>query len=430
MSFLTTNDTPGEHAPSWYAETAGEIPERPALRGETRADVCVVGGGYAGLSAALHLAEAGLHVVLVEANRVGWGASGRNGGQLGIGPRADIQSYEQAIGKDDAAKVWQLAIGANRLVRDLIAKHEIACDLCDGYLEPAAKRTHEAEVMAYPAHLTERYGHATCRAVPREEMAEMLGTTAYYGGLFDAMGGHLHPLRLALGLAAAAERAGAEIYERTAAAAVAPGRVITARGAVDADHILLAMNGYIDGLVPGAARRVIPINNFVAATEPLGAERARSIIRDNACVADTFFVLNYFRLTPDHRLLWGGGEGYGTRFPRDIAGMVRRQMLRIFPQLSDLAFTHAWGGTLAITPPRFPVFQSFDNGIWSIAGWSGSGIHMATMGGKIAASALQGERTDWNIMSALPVPAFPGGNWMRAPLVAAALTWYALRDRL
>lgn len=429
MGFLTANDSPGIHARSWYAETAGEIPDRPTLTNDIRADVCVIGGGYAGLSAALHLAEQGADVVLVEANRVGWGASGRNGGQLGSGPRADIQDYERAVGHDDARKVWETSIAANRLVRDLIARHRIDCDLTDGGLYPAAKRAHEADFLADPAYLAQHYDYPHARAVTREEMAERLGTSAYFGGIEDRLVAHLHPLRLALGLARAAEAAGARIFERNRVLSVAPGRVTVANGTIRSDHVLMAMNGYIDGLEPRVARRTLPINNFIAATEPLGEARARQIIRGNECVADSLFVLNYYRFAPDHRLLWGGGEGYGKRFPRDIKSAVRRAMLRIFPQLSDVAFTHAWGGTLAISAPRFPVFQGFDNGLWAISGWSGSGIHMATMGGKIAAAAITGERADWNLMSRLPVPAFPGGDWFRAPLTTAALTWYSLRDR-
>ena len=428
MGFLTANDVAGQHANSWYAETAGPLPGLPRLSGDIRADVCVIGAGFAGLSAALHLAEVGLDVVVLEANRVGWGASGRNGGQLGVGTRADIDAYERAVGYDDARKAWEIGVAANQLVRDLIARHAIDCDLVDGAIYPAAKARHEAEFMAYPTLLAERYGHETARAVTREELREKLGTTAYWGGIEERMGGHLHPLRLALGLARAAEAAGARIFEQSLVRSVAPGQVQAETGRVAADHVILATNGYLDGLEPRLARRAIPINNFIAATEPLGEDRARSIIKGNECVADSLFVLNYYRFTPDHRLLWGGGENYATRFPRDIAGMVRKTMLRIFPQLSDVTFTHAWGGTLAITAPRFPVFRQFDKGVWCIAGWSGSGIHMATMGGKIAADAIRGEGRAWEVLSRLPVPAFPGGDILRAPLVAAALKWYALRD--
>lgn len=428
--YLDTNDRPGEHPRSWYVETAGPLPDHPRLEGEVRADVCVIGGGYAGLSAALHLAERGLDVVLLEANRIGWGASGRNGGQLGSGPRAPMHKYERLVGADDARKVWDIAIEANRLIKELIARHGISCDLSPGHLDACWKRRHAADLPAYVEHLRRVYGHTAIRAVSREEMSGMLGTTRYWGGYLDEWAGHLHPLRLALSLGRAASAAGARLFERSRVSGLAPGRVTTGQGSVASEHVILACNGYLDGLAPAIACLSMPLNNFMIATEPLGEARARAIIRDNVSVADTRFVLNYFRRTPDHRLLWGGGESYGRRFPRDIAALVRSKMLEIFPQLSDVRITHAWGGTLAITATRFPAFRRLDARTLAISGWSGSGIHMATMGGLIAAEAVTGQLSRWDVMARLPTPAFPGGDWLRAPLLALAMTWYSLRDRL
>jgi gamma-glutamylputrescine oxidase len=429
MNYLTANDTPGKHAESWYAATAGTVPDHPRLEGDIRADVCVVGAGYGGLSAALHLAGRGYDVALVEANRVGWGASGRNGGQLGIGPRVEMEKYEAAVGRDDARKAWDISLAANRLVKEMITRHSIDCDLTPGYLEACWKLGHTAELMGYPEYLARNYDHHEARPVSSTEMTQMLGTERYHGGYLDMAGAHLHPLRFALGMGRAATEAGVRIFERSPVTRVGAGQVTTAHGKVTADHVIVACNGYLDGLVPQIARRTIPINNFIGATEPLGEDRARTIIRDNVCVCDTKFVLNYFRFTPDHRLLWGGGESYGKRFPRDIAGLVRSKMVEIYPQLSDVAFTHVWGGTLAITGTRFPDFQKLDAQTLAISGWSGSGIHMATMGGKIAAEAVAGQMENWDLMASLPTPGFPGGDWFRLPLLAAAMTWYSLCDR-
>ncbi|MEO1776161.1 MAG: FAD-binding oxidoreductase [Pseudomonadota bacterium] len=430
MGYLTANDTPGRHAPSWYAATAHAAPDHPALAGAVAADVCVVGGGFAGLSAALHLAERGYRVVLLEANRIGWGASGRNGGQLGVGPRADIHDYERLVGKDDARKVWNLSVEATALVRSLIARHDIDCALAPGVLEVAWKRSHGADLAAYAEYLAARYDYTATEVLDRAAVRDRLPTDRYHGGLLLREAGHLHPLNYALGLARAASRAGALLHERTRVTAVQPGRVETTDGTVTAPQVVLAMNGYLDGLVPAVARRSMPINNYVIATEPLAPERAAALIKGGMAVADTKFVLDYYRLTPDHRLLWGGGESYGTRFPRDIAGLVRRKMLRIFPQLADLAVTHAWGGTLAITITRFPAFQRLEGGIFSVSGWSGSGVHMASFGGFLAAEAVAGTAERFDVMARVPVPAFPGGRWFRAPLLAAAMTWYGLRDQL
>ena len=217
MGYLTANDRPGQHANSWYAETAGPLPVFPILTGTAKADLCVIGGGYAGLSAALHAAERGLSVVLIEANRVGWGASGRNGGQVGIGPRAEMEAYEKAVGRDDARKVWNIATAANRLVRDLVSAHDIDCDLSNGYVEAAWRAREVRELHAYVEHLARHYDHTTARAVNFDEMAAMLGTDRYFGGYADSMGGHLHPLKFALGLAHAASDAGVQIFERSKA---------------------------------------------------------------------------------------------------------------------------------------------------------------------------------------------------------------------
>lgn len=430
MNFLTANDAPGQHANSWYAETAGALPDHPVLKGEVQADICIVGGGYGGLSAALHLAERGYKVVLVEAHRVGWGASGRNGGQLGVGPRAAMDKYVAAVGRDDARKVWDIAFAANRLVKDLIARHSIDCDLTPGYLEASWKSSHEREIMAWPEEAARDWGHTDIRPVPRAEIADLIGTTRYHGGFLDMQGAHLHPLRYALGLAKAAAEAGATIYERSPATSIASGEVRTAQGTARAPHILVACNGYLDGLVPKVARRSMPINNFVIATEPMDPDRARQVNRERYCVCDSKFVLNYFRLSPDNRMLWGGGESYRERFPSAIPAMVRRTMLEVYPDLADLKITHAWGGTLAITVTRMPSFLRPEPGVYAISGWSGSGIHMATMGGKIAAEAIAGTTERWDLLAKLPTPAFRGGDWLRAPLLFAALTWYGLRDKL
>lgn len=428
MRFLHANDRPGVHAPSWYAETARPAPERPALRGEVRAEVCVVGGGYAGLSAALRLVRAGVSVALLEAHRLGWGASGRNGGQLSFGPRADIRLYERWVGREDAARIWEIGAEANRLVKRLIAEHGIPCDLRPGHLEAAWRRRDAEDFEAYAEHVAARYGHPSIRAVPRDEFRARVASPRYEGGLEDGEGGHLHPLNLALGLAGAAAAAGARLHERSEVVALESGRVRTAEGAVRAERVLLACNGYLDGLDRRVAARVMPLNNFIVATEPLGGRRAAPI-PGGECVADSKFVLNYFRPTPDGRLLFGGGETYSERFPADIRAFVRGPLAAVFPQLRDVRLTHGWGGTLAITRSRAPLFLRLDARTLSIGGWSGAGVHMATMGGRIAAEALLGRSDAWDVLARAAAPPFPGGDRLRPLLLRAAMAWYALRDR-
>lgn len=432
MNLLHSNDRRGEYPDSWYAATARPLAPFAPLRGETRADVCVVGGGYTGLSAALHLAEAGFDVVLVEAHRVGFGASGRNGGQLGSGQRMDQKDLERLVGPEDAAKLWELAEDAKALVRDLIARHRIECDLKPGIATLGLGAGDRRGLHAHAEHLRTRYGYDRIELLDAEAGRALCPSPAYAGGYLDMGAAHLHPLDFALGLARAAAAAGVRIFERTEAHHLErrdPAVLRTDRGRVVADHVILAGNGYLGGLDRKVAARVMPINNFIAATEPLGAETARVLTRDVA-VADTKFVVNYFRLSADGRLLFGGGESYGYRFPADIAATVRRPMAQIFPHLRDIRIDHAWGGTLAITMRRMPYLARPAPNVLSASGYSGHGVGTATHAGRLMARAVQGQAEGFDTLARVPALPFPGGPALRPPLLALAMSWYALRDRL
>jgi gamma-glutamylputrescine oxidase len=430
LDLLTANDRDGAYPASWYAATAAELPPFPALAGEEAADVCVVGGGYTGLSAALHLAEAGMRVVLLEAQRVGWGASGRNGGQVGSGQRRDQEWIEARFGRERARALWEMAEEAKALLRDLVARHGIGCDLRPGVVSAASRAGEVGELHAGVERLARDYGYGPLEALDRAGIEAMVGTRAYHGGVLDRGAAHLHPLNYALGLARAAAAAGVRIFERSRATSVAPGEVQTGAGRVRAPFVVVAGNGYLGDLVPQVAARVMPINNFIVATAPLGEARARRVIRDDVAVADTRFVVNYFRLSADGRLLFGGGESYGYRFPRDIAGVVRPRMLAVFPDLADVAIEHAWGGTLAITANRMPAFQRLGPGVFSAAGYSGHGVALATLAGKLIAEAAAGTAGRFDLLASLPQPRFPGGAALRWPLLVLAMSWYAMRDRL
>ncbi|MBA3323855.1 MAG: FAD-binding oxidoreductase [Rhodobacteraceae bacterium] len=430
MDLLTANDRPGQYPPSWYAATTRALPAFPPLEGETAADVAVVGGGYTGLSAALHLAEAGFDVALVEANRVGWGASGRNGGQVGPGQRQDQVWLEKAAGKGRAHALWDLAEAARGLVTALVARHGIVCDLRPGIVYAAHKPGYVAAYHRYAAKLAHDYGYESIVPLDRAETAAMLGTAAYCGGIFYPDATHLHPLGYALGLARAAASVGVRIFERSRVLRRMGARVETAGGAVAARHAILATNGYHGDLESALTTRVMPINNFMVASEPLGADRAGELIPENVAAADSRFVVNYWRLSGDRRMLFGGGESYGYRFPADIAGLVRPRLLSIYPQLRDVAITHAWGGTLAITTNRMPAFQRLGSTVYSAAGYSGHGVAIATLAGKLMAEAVAGDASRFDVFAGLPQPRFPGGAGLRWPLLALAMSWYALRDRL
>ena len=426
MNLLYANDRAGEYPRSWYAATTDLPPQRAALSGDVRADVCVVGAGYTGLSAALHLAQAGRSVVVVEAQRVGFGASGRNGGQLGAGQRIEQPALEDMVGRDDARRLWDMGRAAVALVKDLVATHDIDCFLKPGLAWTAESAGDVDDLHRYADHMARHYDYPL-DVLDGPGVAALCPSPAYKGGILDHEPGHLHPLRYALGLARAAEAAGARIFEGSPVTSI-EGGVHTASGRVRADHIVLACNGYLGDLAPQVAARVMPINNFIAATAPLD-DPDRVLTRDIA-VADGRYVINYFRLSHDGRLLFGGGESYGYRFPRDIAATVRKPMSQIFPHLADLPIDYAWGGTLAITMKRLPYLKRIAPNMLSASGYSGHGVGNATHAGKLMADAICGDTDGFDTMSRIPTQPFPGGTALRHPILVLAMTWIAMRDRL
>jgi len=431
MNLLYANDRAGEYPASYYASTAAPLARFAPLSGETRADVCVVGGGYTGLSAALHLAQAGFSVVLLEAHRVGFGASGRNGGQVGSGQRLDQDVLETMVGAAAARRLWDLAEDAKTLVCRLILDHTMPCTLHPGVAHACRSDAEVRAAHAYAEKLRRDYDYQQIEPLDRTALRALVGSTAYQGGGIDWGASHVHPLNFAIGLAQAAARAGVRIFETTPVQRIeheARPVVHSDHGRVRADHVILACNGYLGGLEPKVAAKVMPINNFIIATEPLGA-RARDILAKPVAVADSRFVVNYWRLSDDNRLLFGGGESYGYRFP-DIIRTVRKPMLKVYPQLADTRIDFAWGGTLAITMNRLPCFARPHPSVWSASGYSGHGVALATMAGKVVAEAVAGQATRFDLMANLPQPRFPGGPRLRAPLLVLAMTWYALRDRL
>lgn len=435
LDLLTANDTPGQHAPSYYAATANRATAHPPLEGARSCSVCIVGGGYTGLSAALHLAERGIDVMLLEANRIGWGASGRNGGQVGTGQRVEQTVLEERHGKSHARLLWDLAEESKSLVKSLIAKHQIACDYTPGILHADHRKSFVPESRDYVEHLRLVYGYEDIRFIDGDEIGNQVGSPRYYGGSLDTGAGHLHPLNFALGIGAAAEAAGAKLFEETRVTGIdgkGTGRVTvkTERGEVQADHLILACNGYLGRLDRETAAHVMPINNFIVATEPFSEDEAKKLIPNNAAVADSKFVINYFRLSADRRLLFGGGENYGYRFPEDIKSFVRGPMLEIFPQLGDAAIDYGWGGTLAITPKRMPFFSRLAPNTLTATGYSGHGVAMATLGGQLLAEAVAGTAGRFDVFEKLDIPAFPGGDRLRFPLLVLAMTWFSLRDKL
>ena len=432
MNLLHVNDQKGQYPASYYAATATPLARFDTLHGAQTADVCIVGGGYTGLSAALHLAQRGYSVVLLEAHRIGFGASGRNGGQVGSGHRQDQVWIESAVGREQAHRFWDLAQDAKALVKSLIRDHAIPAPFHPGLAHACHTQAQVRDTHTYAAKLHRDYGYTHLEPLDQTAIRRLIGSTAFAGGEVDRDAGHVHPLNYALGLAAAAASAGAHLHEGSEVTRIDKGArpvVHTATGSVTCGQVILAANGYLGGLEPTVAARVMPINNFILATEPL-SDRAAAILSEPIAVADSKFVVNYWRLSQDNRLLFGGGETYGYRFPRDIVKTVMKPMLAIYPQLAGTKIDYAWGGTLAITTNRMPCFTRPAPNILSASGYSGHGVAMATMAGKILAEATATQTERFDLMANLPQMPFPGGATLRWPLLVLAMTWYGMRDRL
>jgi gamma-glutamylputrescine oxidase len=436
MAFKLAQDRSdgGDYPNSYYLASRNTDPDLEPLDGSCRADVCIIGGGYTGLSSALHLAKRGYRVVLLEARKVGWGASGRNGGQLGSGQRKGQIELEKLFGNDGAHRLWDLAQDAKATARNLIAEYAIQCDLKSGIAHPDHKPSYASETRASVNHLREHYQYDSIEYLERDEMAALVGSDSYYGGNIDHGAGHLHPLNYALGLAEAAIQNGAILYENTVVEKYQEGkttRVFTNRGTVEADSIVLACNGYLGKLDKRLSGKIMPINNFIIATEPLSEEQVNEINPKDVAIADSRFVVNYYRLSADKRLLFGGGENYSTSFPKDIESFVRKPMLEIYPQLADTPIEYAWGGTLAVTLNRMPHFGRLGkHNTYFAQGYSGHGVAIATLAGKLIAEAIAGETEKFDLFGKLPTRPFPGGDWLRWPGLVLGMSYYALRDRL
>ncbi|RLA58561.1 MAG: FAD-dependent oxidoreductase [Gammaproteobacteria bacterium] len=424
---------PQAHIDSWYAATANLKLNFLPLRGDSTADVCIIGGGYTGLSAAIHLREQGYSVVLLEANAVGWGASGRNGGHVGVGQRADQGELETMVGPKHARALWDIGLEAVDTVTGLIDRFNIDCELKQGNLHVAAKARESGELQAHAEHLQKVYNYRQIRYVEPAEVAELTSGQGFHGGTVDRGCKHLHPLNYALGLARAADALGATIHEHSRVLSYREGEKVhakTAGGSVTARFLILACNGYLEKLEPRTAGQIMPINNYMLATEPLPEELARQLISDDTSMSDSRFVINYWKLSADNRLLFGGGESYSRRFPRDIGRFVRKYMLRIYPELADTRIDYGWGGTLAVTMNRMPDFGRLSPQVFYAHGYSGHGVPIATMAGKLLSEVISGTAERFDVMAGVPTPQFPGGTLLRWPGLVAGMLFYSLRDRL
>ena len=428
------NPRPPPYVETYYTASTQLLPAAPPLQGSVRTDICVVGGGIAGCSAALALAERGYRVVLLEAARLGWGASGRSGGQVLYGTALDQADLVQLIGADEARKIWDISLAGVALLKQRLQRHHIACDWVDGQMLTAIKPRQWQQLQRWHDELAQRYGYGSTRLIHRAQLGSLLATERYVGALYDANSGHLHPLRYTLGLARAAAEAGVSIHETSRALRFSNSagklQVHTDEGTVQCAQLVLAGNAWLGRTAPPLQRKLMSVASYVIATEPLGAQRAQQLIANNAAVCDTNWILDYFRRSADHRLLFGGRVSYSGLDVRAVAPATRRRLLRVFPQLSDTRVDYAWGCLLDITLNRAPHFGLLAPNVYFLQGFSGHGIALAGIAGELVAEAIAGTAERFDVFARIPHRAFPGGMWLRRPALALAMLWYRLRDVL
>jgi gamma-glutamylputrescine oxidase len=421
-----------EHAPSYYAATANRKDARPPLAGTQTADVCIVGAGFTGISAALDLLERGFSVVVLEAARVGWGASGRNGGQIVNGYSRDLDVISNRYGAAAGRAIGAMAMEGGDIIRQRVKKYDIACDLVEGGLFVAltAKQMRELE---HHKKIWAEHGYAAFDLLDKQGLTPHVTTSRYVGGLLDHKGGHLHPLNLVQGEAAAAEALGGRIFEDSRVIAVEPGDtpvVRTATGEVRAKHVLVCCNAYIGDLLPEIGHKIMPVSTQVLATEPLGKALATRLLPSNVCVEDANYVLDYYRRTADHRILYGGGIVYGGQDPESIRAKILPNMLKTFPELRDARIDFAWSGNFALTLTRFPQIGRLSPNVYFSHGCSGHGVTTTHLLGRLVGEAIAGSPERFDILAKLPYYPFPGGKMLRVPLTVLGSWYYRARDKI
>lgn len=421
-----------QHTASYYAASVNTDTEYPRLNGDTRCDVAVVGAGFTGVSAAIELSDHGFDVCLLEANRVGWGASGRNGGQL-IDGFVDVDRVEKRLGREAGDIAWQMGLECRDLVLERINRFGIDCDLKLGYIDLALKSSDMKEFH----ERVERYGKRKypheMRIIERDDLHRYVGSARYVGGLVNEGNGHLHPLNLCLGEARGAADLGVRIHEQTPVTRIEHGdrpRVLTPFGTVRADKVVLAGNAYLDGAEPRIESAVIPAGSYIIATEPLSENLAREILPKDMAACDQRVALDYFRLSADRRMLWGGLCNYSGRRPRDITAALRPGMLRAFPQLGDKRVDFEWGGYIAISINRIPQFGRIEGNTWYVQGYSGHGLAPTHIAGKVVADAVAGDMERFDVFERVRHWRLPGGRWVANQALALGMLYYRLREIL
>ena len=423
---------------SYYVASANAQPDYPVLQGEMQADVCVVGGGFAGLSAAIELADRGYSVVVVEANTIGFGASGRNGGQLIAGLACEQAVIESALGFDAAKQVWNMSLEALNLVRERVQRFNIDCDLTDGFLGVSVNPKKGASLRQWYDNMATRYQYdAIAEWIAPQEIGRWIDSPRYFNGYYDKTGGHVHPLNYCLGLAKAAASLGVRIFQHSAVTHMQQGETVqlnTEIGSIKAQFVVLAGNMYLPEvspqLAPSLGKRIMPVGTYIIGTEPIDATLAKTLIPSNAAVCDTNFILDYFRFSADHRMIYGGRVSYSALTPPNLTQSMQARMVETFPQLKSTPVQFTWGGFVDITMSRAPDFGRLSPNVFYLQGFSGHGVALTGLAGKLVAEAISGQAERFDIFSKIQHHVFPGGKLLRMPALVLGMAWYKLRDAL
>ncbi len=418
---------------SYYSHSAHPFDHPNALMGDEHCDVCIIGGGITGCSAALNLAEKGYRVILLEAHTIGWGASGRNGGQSIFGLSCDETKLKKLVGLQSAQTIFDMTIESLHYQRSLIEQHQIDCDYQLGGAHLATKPRHLDELKRWQDELACDFNYTHLKWFNQQEVPDYVDSHRYLGGFYDHQSAHLHPLNYTLGLANAAIKAGVKIFCHSEVSSIEksdPNLIKTKHGTVKAKYLILSGNAYLKGVESAIQPYIMPVGTYILATEPLTAKRAAELIPSNASFSDINFVLDYFRLSGDNRLLFGGEVSYSTFDPKDLKSHMKREMLRVFPQLADVKPAFAWGGHVGITINRAPHFGRLEHNVYFAHGFSGHGLALSGLAGKLISEALSGDAERFDHFAAIPHHPFPGGRLFRMPALVLANAWYRLRDLL
>ena len=420
---------------SFYRSSVEDLNSQDQLTSDIDVDICIIGGGLTGISSAINLSKKGYSVILCEARKIGWGASGRNGGQLGIGMRKDQFTIEKKLGLRHAKELWSLGLEAVEDVKNLIKENEIDCHLVNGVMSTACFEKDIDEYKFEIEHMAKNYDFEGYQFFNKEKIREEINSKMYLAGLLNSGSYHLNPLKLTLGLAKVAQKNKVKIFENTPIEKIREEgdrvQVMSKKGLIRANQVVVACNGYLDSILGSKKNKFMPINNYVVATEPLGEKRARQIIKNNYAVCDTRFIIDYYRFSEDWRMIFGGGETFTSNFVKNATSFVSKRMIKVFPQLQNVKIDYSWGGTLAITVNRLPHFGTLMNNKVSYAfGYSGHGLALSVLAGKLIAENIHGDHERFKFFSGINHMSIPFGSIFRRPIYSSAILYYKIRDYL